>query len=218
MELSDAWLYEQEDGDTGYRCPALAMQGGLTVKVDGCNYEPNLDIIEPVGIVCHRGWVRRFGAARGSAGGIGMSLDLTITPESVSFTGLAFVEVPSEDGSRNGYFTNSIFASSQSHTEDNDAGTWYKISPDNHFFDDCPRMERTCPQPWYDGDIIWEIPIAWGRRESGNFVDRLGNMNGYQQIFTIDSFGGVRIDKFQNWVKRMPNDDVTHSSGIIEVQ
>ena len=200
-----------------YQCPLQACYGGLQVCVNGCSYSPNLQIIEPTGIVCRRGWTLSYGNHANEAGWIGMRLDLTVEPEFVSFNGLAMVEEATDEGFPEGYFENHQFP--VSHDEGQGAGTWYNISDDNFFFYDCPRIEEEYPAPWTTGTALWLIPIAWGERGTTSMVGKIGNVPGnYTQVFTIDPQGGVRIDKFSQWVMRMPNDSVSHSSDIILVQ
>ena len=200
-----------------YQCPLQACYGGLQVCVNGCSYSPNLQIIEPTGIVCRRGWTLSYGNHANEAGWIGMRLDLTVEPEFVSFNGLAMVEEATDEGSPEGYFENHQFPAS--HDEGQGAGTWYNISDDNFFFYDCPRIEEEYPAPWATGTALWLIPIAWGERGTTSIVGKIGNVPGnYTQVFTIDPQGGVRIDKFSQWVMRMPNDSISHSSDIILIQ
>ena len=130
--LEDGWTENDSFGAKMYQCPQHATCGGLSLRKGGCVYHPDVRVIEPNGVVCHSAQVRAFPIADGLAGGIGILLDLVIAPETVSFSGLALMEEPSFEGIRSGYFTNEIFDVSQSHTEDNGAGVWYNISPDNY--------------------------------------------------------------------------------------
>ena len=214
IEIGEDWNL-LSDGQ--YQCPLQACYGGLQVCVDGCNYSPDLQIIEPTGIVCRRGWTLSYGDHTNEAGWIGMRLDLTVEPESVAFNGLAMVEEATDEGNSEGYFENHQFPAS--HDEGHGAGTWYNISDDNFFFYDCPRIAEEYPDPWTTGTALWLIPIAWGERGTTSMVGKIGNVPGnYTQVFTIDPQGGVRIDKFSQWVMRMPNNFISHSSDIILVQ
>jgi len=215
VQTGDGWTAGDWFGTRMYQCPLTETHGGLSISFCGCIYEPSLDVIEPNGIVCRAGQVQTYQVDEGAAGGIGMMLDLVISPEYVSFEGLAFVEEPSLNGSRSGYFTNALFNASQSHTAENGAGVWHDVSPDNHFFDDYPRMEGPCPQPWFVGVIDWAIPIAWGSRGAYRLVDKVDNLaQDYRQVFTIDVLGGVKIEKFSQWVKRMPDGTISASPDI----
>ncbi|MGN0833872.1 MAG: hypothetical protein ACI4RD_09535, partial [Kiritimatiellia bacterium] len=211
--LMDAgWEEYYSFGTKFYRCPQNATRGGLSFALGDCVYLPHVRVVEPDGIVCHSAQVQRFAIADGLAGGIGMLLDLAISPETVSFSGLALMEEPSLDGLRSGYFTNEIFDASHSHTVENGAGVWYNISPDNHFFDDCPRIEDDCPEPWFAGELNWAIPIAWGNRDSFRPDDKIANLpQDYRQVFRIDESGAVTIEKFGQWVRRAPNGTVAAS-------
>jgi len=202
-----------------FLCPILATQGGLQVRANGSCYSPNLQVIEPQGVVCHRGWTLQYGNHTNEAGWTGMKLDLIIEPETVCFSGLAMVEEDSDVGISSGYFANGQYSFPSSHGESQGAGTWYDISDDNFFFYDCPRIEEECPAPWYTGSIVWSIPIAWGPRGARSIARKVDNLpNAYEQLFAIDSQGNVRIDKFSQWVMRASNGTYSHSAGIILVQ
>ena len=183
IETDGDWEFKYGDK---FQCPLTGTRKGLVLKIGGLSYEPDLCVIEPQGLLCERGWTLPFVHQHsGVAGWVGMRLDLTIAPQTVSFIGLACVEEICYIGHRSGYFNDPKFESSHSHTKGNGAGDWHDISPDNHFFYDKPRLEGECPEPWPNGEIIWAIPIAWGERgsrETVNIIDRLPT--DYQQKLT----------------------------------
>jgi len=214
--MDEGW--EQRDADT-YQCPLGASNNGLTITINGCSYTPQLSVVEPTGVMCLRGWNYPLGVHPGQAGWVGMQLELKIVPEAVSFRGLAFVEEPSDQGLATGYFESHVAEDARSHDEGHGAGVWHDIGDDNFFFYDCPRIAESCPAPWSQGTLLCSIPIAWGERGASRAVDKIGNITGpYSQVFSIDATGGVRIDKFCQWIRRMPNGWREHSGGIVDVQ
>ena len=115
-----------------------------------------------------------------------------------------------------GYFTNEVFSSIWYHTVYRGAGVWHKIASGNYFFRDTPAFAEVCPQPFDDGTIDWEIVLGWGDRDSLDTTPPVGTIaTHYHQVFTIDEQGGLRIDKFGQWIKQFANGSVTNSIGII---
>ena len=39
----------------------------------------------------------------------------------------------------------------------------------------------------------------------------------YRQITSVSSDGGVKVEKYEQWVKRMPDGEISHSPGIRNV-
>jgi hypothetical protein len=215
IALEEDW---QLLGTDYYLCPSQTFDNGLALTIGGVDYEPHLSVCEPTGIICKRGWTLPLGSHPGEAGWTGMKLDLTVLPETVSFSGLAFVEVANDEGTREGYFASEEFAASQSHDESQGAGVWHDISDDNFFFYDCPRLVGQCQSPWREGVIAWPIPIAWGERGTTSMVGKMYELPVvYRQTFTIDAQGRLRIDKYGQWVLRWPTGTYEHSEDLIEV-
>lgn len=125
------------------------------------------------------------------------------------------MEVPTTEIGPSGYFTNSVFSSVWYHTVQRGAGTWYRPGRDNFFFNDTPSFAEYCPPPIADGSIDWLIPIAWGEDDSDDVSDVEGTIDAtYHQVFTIDEQGGLRIDKFGQWIFCSAGGEISHSAGI----
>ena len=114
-----------------------------------------------------------------------------------------------------GHFTDARFAPIWYHTTARGAGEWHRIRPDNFFFEDTPSFAEYCPPPWSAGTIDWVIPLAWGMSNAESVYDRSGVVStSFHQVFAISPDGGIRIDKFSQWIHCDTNGVVTHSEGI----
>ena len=192
------------------QCPILAGSNGIELNIVGEAYTPSLTVVEPAGIVCPRGW------DKSAQGYVAMELEPFVTPLDVSFQGIAMMEVPTTTIGPSGYFTNEIFSSIWYHTEARGAGEWHNIFPDNYFFADTASFAETCPPPFSDGTIDWEIVLGWNERDSPTNALPIATIpTHYHQVFTIDEQGGIRIDKFGQWLKQFADGSVTNSPGII---
>ena len=59
------------------------------------------------------------------------------------------------------------------------------------------------------------IPLGWGENGATALTDVFDTVETvYQQVFTLDECGGLRIDKFGQWIKVSLEGYVTHSPGI----
>ena len=125
------------------------------------------------------------------------------------------MEVPSPDGGPTGYFTNAVFAAFWHHTEARGAGEWHRPGFDNLFFFDTPSFDLYCPPPLSEGTITWIIPIAWGELSASGIDDIVKALpQNYSQVYTLDGEGGMRIDKFGQWIKMAASGAISGSSGI----
>lgn len=196
-------------GDAKFECPIRTASNGISIEVKGSTYCPPLSVIEPIGIVCSGGF------RRCADGYIAMALDPYVTPLDVCFSGVKVMEMPTDRNGPSGYFTNSVFASIWYHSISNGAGVWYRPGRDNHFFDDEPSFAEYCPPPIREGVIDWLIQLAWAEDDAATVDDRVGIMPmNYHQVFTLDALGGLRIDKFTQWIKCTADGIVTSSPGI----
>lgn len=60
------------------------------------------------------------------------------------------------------------------------------------------------------------IPIGWAALDATSSAEIVKELPvSYNQIFEIDGQGGLKVDKFGQWVKRVPSGEITQSSGII---
>ena len=136
-------------------------------------------------------------------------------PLDVSFSGIRVMEVPTTGNVPTGYFADPQFEPIWNHTEARGAGVWRHPTFDNFFFADEASFGEYCPPPLRAGVIDWAIPLAWGENGSQDVSDCVGTMGTvYHQVFTLDAAGGLRIDKFSQWIYCTAEGVVTHSPGI----
>ena len=218
LRKEDGWVRPNNGDQKSVQCPYESDANGVSVRVDGDDYRPVINAIEPTAIVCNSGTVLDLGYDAGRAGGIGMSIFPYIQPEDVCFSGVKMMEIPTLVGAEppEGYFTNVNYSHIWSHTMTNHAGEWHRPGSDNLFFNDAPTFDEPCPQPWSYGKINWDIPIGWAALDATSSAEIVKELPvSYNQIFEIDGQGGLKVEKFGQWVKRMPSGEITQSSGII---
>ena len=221
------WPVSSSSGQIFFTCPFLAGKNGISVTCGGLTYKPQVNVIEPDGIVAINVTSTRYGVPKGEAGGIGMELDLYLTPRNVSFGNIAMQETPCLTGTHSGYFDNPEFSNEWSHTEGQGAGEWYDVGTDNFFFRDNPRIERSLPRMtddgrittnktygWIDGTMVWDIPLGWGPKGTRAASGQVGSLEGYRQTFVIFSDGLAGVRKFSNQVTRRTN-DVVYLNGVL---
>ena len=139
-----------------YVCPLRAEENKVSVLVGSAVYAPLLSVIEPVGIECKDAACLEADLMSGP----GMLLELHLLPYEVSFSGLAFEEVPSARGFHTGYFGDVAYSDRWSHTVQWGAGRWLDVKADNLMGMDESRMFNW-PKPWSSGILEWDIPIGW---------------------------------------------------------
>ena len=210
INLSAGWIIASEYRAATYACPISAGSNGIEIfSSRGARYVPSITAVEPQGIVCNEG------ESVCSDGVIAMRLYPYITPLEVSFSGISMMEVPSSGGGPSGYFTNEMFSAFWHHTTDRGSGVWHHPSNENFFFYDTPSFDLYCPPPLAHGTIVWTIPLGWGENDAITTNDVCDTVDTeYQQIFTLDEIGSLRIDKFGQWIKVSGDGRITHSSGI----
>ena len=210
INVASGWLYSSGYQTSIYACPLSAGSNGIEIlSSDGARHVPNITVVEPQGIVCEGG----ESACRD--GVIAMKLYPYILPLDVSFSGISMMEVPSLDGGPSGYFTNTMFSAFWHHTTNRAAGVWHHPTNENFFFYDTPSFDLYCPSPLSHGTITWVIPLGWGEIGATALYDVFDTVAAvYQQVFTLDESGGLRIDKFGQWIKVSAEGYITHSPGI----
>ena len=210
INAASGWLISSAYQLSTYACPLSAGSDGIEIlSTDGARHVPEITVVEPQGIVCEEG----ESACRD--GVIAMRLYPYILPLEVSFSGISMMEVPFLGGGPSGYFTNAVFSAFWHHTTSCGAGVWHHPSNENFFFHDTPSFGLYCPPPLSHGAIVWMIPLGWGENGATALTDVFDTVETvYQQVFTLDECGGLRIDKFGQWIKVSLEGYVTHSPGI----
>ena len=210
INVASGWLGASGYQTPTYTCSLAAGSNGIEIlSPDGARYVPSISVVEPQGIICNEG------QSFCSDGVIAMKLYPYILPLEVSFSGISMMEVPSLGGGPSGYFTNAMFSAFWHHTTDRGAGVWHHPSNENFFFYDTPSFDLYCPPPLTHGTIVWTIPLGWGENGATTLSDIFNTIRTeYQQVFTLDENGGLRIDKFGQWIKVSFEGYITHSPDI----
>lgn len=86
-------------------------------------------------------------------------------PLDVSFGGIDFAELPSEEESHTSYYNFLSGSAYISHTTTAGAGVWHKVGANNYFCRD-EAVAHNCPAPWVDdSQHTWAIPHCWRKHE-----------------------------------------------------
>ena len=182
----------------------LYQEGGcdMTFSYGDASYTVHTTCHAPTDIVCRqKPALISGGVPSGTAGGVGMRMDLTVLPDSVSFSGIRVMERISNDGVATGYFLQDRFSSWRNHNSVHGAGRLISVGAENNLGDEAV-MSGSCPEDelfggWAGGgDITWTIPCAWREGSGLSFTAPLTNYTTKEQIFTIDSAGTVEVRKF----------------------
>jgi hypothetical protein len=202
----------------------------LSYVVNDNIYDFQIMIIEPCLIIARAPAVRDFGLRENIAGGVGMSFQIYIHPETVSFSGISMEEIPSAEGNHTGYFANIYFAEIWYHTREQGAGIWSNIQRGNFWGEDHAYMGEMLPFETYNGDMTfdktqgrwdygmlqWYIQWGWTERNADIDDDPIGIMKErYDQIFYIDEYGTLSIFKFNHNVLRGTNNIIRLNGNII---
>ncbi|MBO4286764.1 MAG: hypothetical protein J5985_01180 [Kiritimatiellae bacterium] len=153
-----------------YICPIRAERGGLCATDGTVSYRPLIDVLEPNGLICG---LCEF-LPPDPTSGVGMAIELQVTPLEVSFEGLRLQEVPAPPtatspawGVHEGYFADYDYRSRWYHYMYWGGGIWISILPENLFgLYDQSRMFVWPKKPWGIGRLTWVIPIAWQSKYS----------------------------------------------------
>jgi hypothetical protein len=217
-------------GVQNYTCPLVSDGSMLYYSFGGSRYDFNLTVVEPSAIVGVPQFAYDFGIVTNHAGGAGMRLQLHVLPDTVSFEGIAMEEVPSMEGTHQGYFSNVVFQSVWYHTTGMGAGKWNRVRPGNICSNDKACMGEELPRVlqngdvtfdlsegvWMDGTLVWNITWGWSERESCEGDPPVKEMTTpYNQTFTFAADGTLSISKFQHAVSRGTN-NVIRLDGVVQ--
>jgi len=194
-------------------CPEFASEGLVTIVAGGEAYLPMTTVETPVALRFSNVKQLPSNLAPGVPGGAGMSLDVYILPDEVSFMELRFREAPSNDSDIDGYFTNTVFANVWYHHVSRGAGIWHLIGLENYFFEDKATMLDALVIPCFGGHIYWTIPIDWKRNSGPNGISH--RLSTIQQKFEMNSSGTLRVSKFGFWVERALDGSKNRSQGVL---
>jgi len=212
--------YSTETGE--WTCPVsttLEFGGLLVCENDNPIYAFMTTTTPPTGIVAEHAVGVDFNVPPGTAGGVGMELDLYVLPKSVSFYKLSLAEVPTTTEDPTGYFTNVEFSAVWYHTTAMGAGTWKPAGATDTFWcKDMVTMGDAFPArnelEWDVGTIVWDIPVAWELSDETNktYDKRIPIV--YKQRFDFSAGGTLRVTKHGYWVERDADNHKNTSEGI----
>jgi hypothetical protein len=219
------------DEAANYFSPLVSSMVSIKYSIKKDSFNLKLVIVEPAGIVPRSVTAKDFGLSLGQAGGAGMSFELYVLPDTVSFIGIALQEIPSMEGFRSGFFENNFFSYMWYHTVEMGAGSWGGVGHDNFCGLDCAWKGDVIPLEmsngemtmdltegrWRDGMLVWYIQWGWARKEVENEeapVKRIANR--YDQSFIIDATGTLSITKFDNTVSRGTNNIIRLNGLVVE--
>ena len=206
-----------------YNCPLYAAYDPITIKLDECEFIPDISVIEPQTIVVEKTTVMNLGIHPGIAGYTGMQLEFSVAPFDVSFGYVEVEEVPNEMGVHLGYFALAYFSNVWYHTSGNGAGNWMHVNADNYVGIDTAAYTGAIPKVyltgldgdgvlgWYYGYLSWNIPYGWRRLNSSEKVPPYKWFaEGTRQELILEDSGTLTINKLGSWVSRSINDDITY--------
>ena len=206
-----------------YRFPLRSCENPLCAELGDAFYRPRLSCIEPSEIVAREVELCTYGLPPGRAGGVGLLQAFFVAPFTVSFSGIAIEEVPSDRGSIEGYFQYALETNLWTHTGSAGAGVWHDVSSNNrvgdaHFLDEAAISEAMFPITssgtltndysfgWMFGTLTWEVPFGWNACGTPPGVAPAGLIKGTTQAFHIDPWGTTHVRKFNNQVTRKADD------------
>jgi hypothetical protein len=199
-------------------CPLNATQGGIKVSFNDVAYEPMVYVCEPSGVACSGAMMVDCNTAKGVAGHFGMTLyDLFLTPRTVSFGRLYVEEIPSDEGSRYGYFLSSFFDDKSSHGYSAGAGIWRSVLPDNTIFTADNVTFGAAPPPWDEGGMVWPIPMGWHTNNVPLGAPPIKEIPcSVSAVYTMMNSGKGIISKLGHWVSRDTNDVIVVDGKVMK--
>jgi len=122
--------------------------------------------------------------------GAGMELTITVSPKTVSFQALEFMESTCSASAISGYFSSHTPGS---HDTAAGAGVWRQVGSDNDVSDTADGSGW--PSPWSKGSYTWSIPVSWrlkGAKTSTAFSannDQVVNITGTDGTTIVTKLG-----------------------------
>jgi hypothetical protein len=197
--------------------PSNAANVTITATVAGHTLKEKFKVFEPSGVdTNHTYKVYDYTNApyllwgQGHSGA-GMYIRVYVAPTDVSFYRLQGIEVGENATNITGYYTNYMslpdYSSNLSHIGQG-ANNPFQINPDNSWqhdanydWDHCEWGNYDPPPAWSAGGFTWNIPGAWS---IGGSIWHT-NMSSWSQVFTLQSDGTMKIQKFGFTVTRGTN-------------
>ena len=217
-------------GVQNYMCPLLSDGSMLYYSFGGMRYDFALMVVEPSMMIAVPQFAYDFCVATNHAGGSGMRLQLHVLPDTVSFEGIALEEVPSMEGTHQGYFSNVFFQAVWYHTIGMGAGKWKNVKPGNFWGKDDVCMGEELPREltngvmtydlsegsWSSGLLVWSIKWGWAEINRSDGDPPAKEMTApCNQTFAFAGNGTLSISKFQHAVSRGTN-NVVRLDGVVQ--
>ena len=196
----------------------------LAFSRSNVEYVPTVSVLCPTNIETRNASWATNGLLPGTAGGIRVTQEYYLLPQTVSFSKLSIEEVPVpvyEAIDPTGYFIYHVSNATRTHTRDAGAGIWLGVDSDNcvgegSHVDDAGFdgiMPRRMPDGtittdttygWMGGGTLtWQIPFGWREYGASGWSSPLGTFAEESlQIFTISADGDCHIQKLDNNAER----------------
>ncbi|MBQ6337858.1 MAG: hypothetical protein IJI36_01825 [Kiritimatiellae bacterium] len=213
-------------GSSHFQCPLWGVDNPLRADVGTVHYTPKIQVVEPQGVESKAlDYIPYDNIVHiGEAGGIGMRLNLYVTPFDVSFSEIAVEEVPCFTYVAQGYFTNPYYQGAFGHTGGwwgAGAGVWLKVLSDDNMLNgvDTAAFHRKIPWLTSDGTVTTNAAYAWTEGEvqidnpfGWNVLGTEGDAppckefgHDIRDTIRLDARGKVGVWKLDNWVERTTN-------------
>lgn len=183
--------------------PSNAANVTVTATVFGKSVSMAFKVVEPSGIdhavIAATNNISGAPSFTTGQAGAEMLLNVYFTPTNVSFYRVSIMEVGEDGSSISGYFGQ--WTPQQLHHST--ADHWTTLNQANEMNDICSGGPY--PSPWSSGSFTWDIPGRWQVIGSG----ATNSLNGWNQVFLIDSSGTAKITKNNHWVQRTTANIIT---------
>lgn len=188
-----------EGSDIKFTAPSNAATANIRVYVRDVHLDKLFFVKEPSGVDHADVWAL-VSYPLGSIAA-GMQLHPYIAPTSVSFYKVWCMEVGKDASALTGYYTSNTPPSHIGHGADK----WFKLNEDNSWpgvvgngYDFAALGPVDAPPLGLAGGFTWDIPACW----SLDPTETTNSMNGWNQVFSVDSSGTTTVSKFQHSVIR----------------
>ena len=157
-----------DDNGKMFKCGMDGGQCEIAVSYSDVSLWFPISVLTPQAIVCD---YVEFIPPTAQDADCGMLLHLSVSPFTVSFSGLKIEEIPgklenwSQWGSHSGYFADMAYYFYWCHTTQWGAGVWMSITESNAIGMDRSMIRNWIP-PWSAGTLSWTIPYGWKQCES----------------------------------------------------
>ena len=204
------WEEKGDDYRAGFM-PKYSCSENITLEYGGESFDVHLSCVTPSGIDARFYSLSIASGVKGSAGDVGMFLDFSLLPSTVSFAGLRVSEEPSSHGTHTGYFSDVSWSDKWHHTSENGAGIWSAVDSTSNYYATDRAYIGYCGAPWSSGTLSWEIPNVWlppiGR--GGDYMTTPSTFKVIWQTITITPDGTVSVSKHGHTVSRSTNNVIT---------